>query len=86
MTNRLVEQLASASALSSRARLPEIEAHDARLGHRFEREARPFSADATQLRAAERHDIEAVIGRVVHDDAADREALNRRKRVLETVA
>src|ERR1035437_3811306 len=68
---------------SSRLRL-QIEADDAGLSHLRARELNTLAPDAARFRPAERHHIETVIGRIVDDDAADRETLDGGERVGET--
>src|SRR5262245_49881992 len=51
----------------------QIEADDTSLGHLFARESNPFTTDAAQFRAAKWHDVEPIVGRIVHDDGTDHE-------------
>src|SRR5262245_27176415 len=45
----------------------QIEADDARLGRLEHREPDALSADSRELRSAERHHVQAVVGRIVDD-------------------
>ena len=46
----------------------DVETDDASFGHFLDGEGHAFSAEAAGLDAAKRHDVEPIVGRIVHDD------------------